>query len=161
MSNVFAFESRKQRHIRWSPLPHDAYSFVMRASIEGEPRIALLETPCGHYAELADVPTWNLMWALSAPVAGVKAQKPTELPHSALNPRPRDVRDMTEAMVDGQRVRDRMLELGPRDMVKWLFEHDDLIAPFMVHKRRKASALALALDRIGHLDTTLPQAHPN
>lgn len=161
MSNVLAFQSRKLRHIRWSPLPHDAYSFVMRASIEGEPRITLMVTPCGNYAELADVPTWNLMWALSAPVAGVKAQKPTELPHSALNPRPRDVVVVTEALVDGQRVRDRMLELGPRDMVKWLFEHDDLIAPFMVNKRRKAGALALALERVGHLDTPLPQAHPN
>lgn len=161
MSNVLAFQSRKQRHIRWSPLPHDAYCFVMRASIEGEPRIALMVTPCGNYAELADVPTWNLMWALSAPVAGVKAQEPTELPHSALNPRPRDVRVMTEALVVGQRVRDRMLELGPRDMVNWLFEHDDLIAPFMAHKRRNASALALALHRIGHLDTPLPRAHPN
>src|SRR5690606_31523524 len=149
---------RKPRHIRWSPLPHDAYSFVMRASIEGEPRIALLATPGAHYAELADVPTWTLMWAPAAPVAGVKAQNPTELPPSAVNSRARAVRDMTEAMVDGQRVRDRMLERGARDMVEWLFEHDDLIALFMVNKRRKASALALALDRIGHLDTTLPRA---
>jgi len=85
----------------------------------------------------------------------------TVLSCSALDLRIRDVSLMTEALVDGQRVRDRMLELGPRDMVEWLFQHDDLIAPFMVHKRRKASALALALERLGHLDTTHPRAHPN
>jgi len=154
MSNVVSFSTSKKQSVkRWSPQPFQYYSFAMKGAIvnpDGSQQPTVFVTPASHYEGLADIPTWNLMWAFYDP-HGKETNDDGEISYSALNPRVPAVELLTRTVIGSKQVRDWMVTLGPVEVIDMMLKHFGKSLPFPA--RSVEELRERAYQRVAHLAT--------